>query len=255
MKYTIASSPRREKKLGAGVTRALIFCICAGLAVLPFLTVSPALAATPALRIVQVTGYTIAVEGVGWPHRARISIALHQGAFVRGLELKANRRGSFRVGVTNVNLCSGVIFEAHDLKGHAETARGPALACPIPLNPPVPILKVLRGASTLPDESRLVAVSRPGTTTLRVGDELYLWQPGTRNPLYTPSVDASFLTLIDYGPTPARACIQTACGQGYFWTWIAIHPGDTFLTLSPACRQSKPQCEVPSFEYMVHIVA
>ena len=209
---------------------------------------------SPALRFVAVPGYRLTVLGTGWPRRDRVIFTVHAGPWVQGLELRATRNGSFRVGVNNVDLCGGATFQAQDMRGHHVSLRGPALLCASKLNPPVPTLSVLRGQAVQLHQVRLLTVSRPTNVTMRVGDELYLSEQGQGRPFFTPRADPTYLLLVAQGETSPGACSQANCNAGFYWEWIAIRAGQTGIGLSPACREAHPQCELPDFVLEIRIL-
>jgi len=208
---------------------------------------SAAGAAAPGLRFVIVPGYRLTVAGKDWPHGVRVVLAVHAGPWVQGLQARTSRAGSFRVGITNVDLCGGVTVLAADFAHHKATLRGPALACSSPISPPVPSLTLLQGKQVQPSVTRVLGPNRPASVTLHVGDKLHLWEPGTTRPTFTAHADETYLSLVGQGKTPPRTCPQIDCGAGYYWDWVAIQAGQAQVDLSPGCRQSRPACGAPDF--------
>jgi hypothetical protein len=202
--------------------------------------------AQPSLRLIGIPGYRLGVSGQGWPHRGRLSVVARSGTQAVGVQFRATRAGTFSLGVNSVDVCSGVGFDVYTRSGrHVHLASRP-LACPAVLETPVPTVTVLQG-STLPSADvkmgTLQALDNP--FVLRVGQILYFWEPGTQHPAFLPQTNPAYLMLVEQGTTAARACAQPDCAAGFYWRWRAVQPGNTGIDLSPACRQTKPQCEIP----------
>lgn len=220
----------------------------------------------PTLHLAGAAGFRIAVSGDGWAPRSRVAFSVRAGPWVEGMALQTTAAGTFRIGIRNTELCGGSSFRARDLRGHSAVVYGPALKCPAPFSPPKPVVTVLLGtrlrietkhsanrARGTVQEIRLLA---PGarTETLHLGDALYLWEPGTVRPAFRASANSRYLELIGQGRTPPRACPQVDCEEGYYWEWIAVTTGTTFIDLSPACRESRPACAIPDFAIRVQIL-
>jgi hypothetical protein len=198
----------------------------------------------PSIRFVTAPGYTLALSGKGWGARANVRIIVRAGNFVGSRHVRVTRTGQFLLGVS-VSLCAGAQFDVFSRSHHA-TIHSPGLACALRVNPPAPQMIVLRGQLGKTSETRAIDPQITGSPlTLRVGDTLYLWEPGTTRPLFTPGPDPSYLAQVAQGTTPPRACAQTDCAAGFYWRWLALRPGQTGIRLEPACRLSKPQCELP----------
>lgn len=207
------------------------------------------------LKLVTVPRHRLGLSGNGWPHRRTVALAVHQGGTVRGLALRTTAKGTFLVGVDNIDMCTGIWAEARDLAGHRARVNGPVMGCPPPVSPPTPKLSVLkRTQRTTMHVVRVFGVPSARTITVSLGDALYFWQPGTGQPFYQVGAPDANLFLIAQGTTPARACAQPNCAQGFYWEWLAVRLGTTGIGLSPSCLDSKPPCELPSLEVTVNVV-
>jgi hypothetical protein len=205
------------------------------------------------LRTVAVPSFKIGTLGNGWKAGKPVVVSLHAGPWVVGVEVRPTRAGSFRVAARGVDLCGGVWFQAVDTAGHSKIARGPALACPSPQQPSKPTLKVIGGKQVRSTQYRILTPMPPTSVTMHVGDQLYLWEPGSTVPAFTPGVDRDYLALLASGKTPPQTCAAVNCAEGFEWTWIALRAGDTILDLSPACRLSTPPCGRPDLGIGIHI--
>lgn len=212
------------------------------------------------LKIVNLRSGGLGVQGIGWG-QTRLEVSLITGPWTVGLSIRPNLRGRFRVKAVGANPCAGLLFRAIDTHGHRKTVRGPQLGCNVPADLPRPELHVVVGRAVTPATVKVLA-SHPGSVTLHVGELLYLWEPGTTVPAWTPRLLDSAgtqtsgrpLQLVDAGQTPPRACPQVDCDAGFYWKWLAVATGDTGITLSAACRASTPPCMVPDFIIRVHVV-
>lgn len=223
---------------------------------------APALAgSSPTLKVVTLRSGGVGVEGRGWRQRS-VTVTLYTGQWLVGLSVQPNASGRFRLAAVGANLCARVLFRAYDAHGHAKQARGPELGCASPANYPRPTLRAIVGHAVTLQTVRILA-THPASITLHLGDELYLWEPGTTVPAFSPTLQEApapvatvvRLVLVDQGQTPARACAQVDCAAGFYWRFLAAATGDTGIVLSAACRQSKPPCMVPDFLITVHIVS
>jgi hypothetical protein len=207
----------------------------------------------PSLQFTQAAGYPLAVEGHGWRPNARVVFWIRAANIVEGRELKTTAGGRFVIGITGLNMCAGPVFQSRDFKSARAKLRGPALGCAMPLDIPVPKLRIVVGQSV---PYRLVKIysHQPGSVTMHVGDQLYLWEPGTAAPPFTPNVDARYLLLIRAGKTPPRACPQPDCDAGYFWQYVGIRSGNTSVDMAASCRFSTPPCQLPDFAIEVVIL-
>lgn len=228
---------------------------------LMFIAAAPA-AAGPGrtLKMVTLRSGAPGVEGTGWGHRP-VTVSVSEGRWVVGITVQPNDSGTFRLASTSLNLCARPLFRAYDAHGHYRAVAGPPLGCAAPADPPRPRLRAVVGRQVTAPTVQIPA-SRPTSVTLHRGDILYLWEPGTNAPAWTPSVEqidspnatALPLALVDQGQTAARMCPEVDCAAGFYWKWLAVKTGDTAITLSAACRASKPPCMVPDFIIRVHII-
>jgi hypothetical protein len=209
--------------------------------------------AKPSLRFGATPGYRLTVIGRGWSRRARLGVSLRSGTRVSGLELRATSAGSFKLGVNQVNLCGGVLVVVSDLSGHKAQVRGPALACPIPNNSLNPVLTILKGKMAHPRAVRILSPAAPTPLTMRIGETLYIQEPGTAQPSMSASADQRYLLEIGEGKLSSGSCVQSSCPGTFFWEWLAVRAGNTAIDLSPACRQTKPACGRPDIALEVHI--
>ena len=232
----------------------LIGCV---LIVRPTLNTSAnAQSVAPTLRFVTVQGHQIAVRGEGWRPSGRVAFSVrYSGRWTQGRQLAATSSGSFTVAIDNINLCGGSLFMARDFNGRKVLLAGPALMCATPLNPPRPMITVVRGTVVHAHQVRVIGVSAKRQVTLLVGDILYFWEAGGASAGFTPTADNHFLYLIRQGQTPPKMCAQVTCQQGFFWTWVAMRAGSTSIDFSAQCRQATPPCEIPDFLLRVHILA
>ncbi|GEM_PF-3477715 len=209
----------------------------------------PAAAGGPALKLISVSGYSLAIRGTGWPAKQRVVFALRQKPVVVGLELWTTPRGRFSVGVKHIDLCNGETMVARDLHGHRVVLSGPGLGCPPARKPPIPQLTLLHGRPAPPAVTHVDGMAHK-PVTLRLGDAVYVWEQGTRKPLYVPSAPSAYLALMARGRTPPRACPEVECAAGAFWEWVGVRVGTTAITMNPSCR---PGCELPSYLIPVKI--
>jgi hypothetical protein len=199
----------------------------------------------PALHFTKAAGFQLGVSGQGWPHRGRLNLVVRSGASAAGLRFRSTSAGTFLLGINSVDVCSGVRFDVYTRSGRHAQIQTPQRGCPSVGDPSVPVVTVLQGTVLRPSEARLLALQTPaGPFHLRVGQTLYFWLPGTLRPAFVPKTNPAYLVLVTQGTTAARACAQPDCSAGFFWRWLAVQSGTTAIDLSPACRQSKPQCEI-----------
>jgi hypothetical protein len=148
--------------------------------------------------------------------------------------------------MNSVDLCGGVSSDVYTRSGRHVHLSSPSLSCAPAPDMPAPTVTVLQGAALSTAPAQLFTLQTPANPfQLPVGQTLYFWEPGTHQPLFAPRADPAYLELIDQGTTAARACAQPDCVAGFYWRWLAVRPGNTGIDFSPACRQVKPQCELP----------
>jgi hypothetical protein len=207
----------------------------------------------PAMRFVTNTTYPLVVKSTGWKSGSRVIFTVRQMSIAAGGQVQTNSAGTFVVAVIGADRCSNPVFTARDFRSHQVVLHGPALACPASANQVSPQLKVLRGKIV---KSRVVVVrgTQPASVTLRVGDELDIYEQEQKLPAFTPRVDSTYLALIAIGTTPARMCPQVDCGSEAYWKYVAVRTGQTYVDLSPACRQVTPPCMIHDWAINVHIL-
>lgn len=218
---------------------------------------SPASAAAvhrvnPSLRFVHRAGYQLVVAGRGWRPWSPVIFSVRVGAISAGLEVKATRRGAFAIALSHLSLCSEPEFAARDLRSHHASLHGPPLGCPLPANPPMPVLKIIQGKRSAPAVYRIAGIV-PRSVNMRLGDELYIQEDGATLPAYLPYVNAYYLTLVRAGRSSGPGCQLANCNTNYFWEYAATRLGETVIDMSPACRQVRPPCEAPDFGISVKI--
>jgi hypothetical protein len=207
----------------------------------------------PSLQFTQVANYPLAVEGQGWQPNSRVIFWIRAANIVEGRELTTTGSGTFLIGITGLNMCAGPLFQARDFASGRAKLRGPALGCAVPLNIPLPKLRILLGR---PASTHLFKIYGHQTSSIamRLGDQLYLWEPGTDAPSFYPTANARYLVLIRAGKTPPRACPQVDCDSGYYWQFVGVRAGSTSIDMAAACRLSTPPCELPDFAIAVRIL-
>jgi hypothetical protein len=92
----------------------------------------------------------------------------------------------------------------------------------------------------------LDASSPAPSYTMRVGDILAILVRGTGSPTMSPRWDPTYFRLVEQwqiGECPPNA--SCAYPPGSLWRLVALRAGGTAITLSFACRQSRPPCMVP----------
>lgn len=189
----------------------------------------------PLLRLVPAQGYQLAVAGKNWNPRSRVTLALAQGDRVAGLEVRASGDGTFEVGVKHIDLCGGEAITVRDFFDHEVTVHGPRLMCPTRSNPPVPVLTILRGSTPDMAVVPLMGKTTHTTTTIKQGDVVYFWSPGSKHPAMTPRAPHYYFSLITRGQRPSPACTTVKCRPGFIWEWVGMKAGDTGVTLGPWC--------------------
>jgi hypothetical protein len=214
--------------------------------------------AGPYLKRASAPGYAIAVAGVGWGANARVTFSLTQGTNVVGLELQTTGAGRLLVGINNIYLCNGETFRARDFNGHHATLDGPALGCKAIKNPPIPQLTVLKGKLLQIKVTYLRDTGSITPVVIRLADAVFLAEPGTIRPSWSPQAPNKYFELIRQGqtcalgqnsrPCPmtrtmATACVKIACGPTFYWEWVGMKVGDTGIVLNPACY---PKCMWPA---------
>lgn len=231
------------------------FRILGCLAVLLFsaFTAAPAMAGSRTLKVVTVPGKGVGVAGTGWG-RGRVVVSLQTGPWVLAVSVQPDARGRFTIAAVGANLCARVLFRAFDARGREKEAHGPPLGCASPADYPRPRLQIVSGRHVAAPTVHIIG-THPASVRLHVGDVLYLWEPGTTTPFFSPQLsDASgILQLVAQGQTRAKTCSESNCAAGFYWKWLAVATGGTSITLSAACREATPPCMLPDFLIRVDI--
>jgi len=229
------------------LVRAIVFaCLTLDLAAPPH-----AGAVSRSLSIRYLSAGKIEARGSGWG-RGPVVLSVTVTPWIVGVLVKPAASGSFEVVVKDTSQCEAIALTATDTHGHRVAASRPAPGCPPPPKSRPPRISVLKGVRIRPTIASIV-LPHPQLVSIHVAQEIYLWEPGATAPMFRPTVDSKYLAVIRQGMTQARPCARADCGQGYFWRWIAVHPGDTGITLSAACRQATPPCMIPDYLIRVHI--
>lgn len=209
--------------------------------------------ATPSLRFVQAKGYALSVAGKGWPAQAFVTFVARVENKVAGIVVQPTRSGAFTIGINQLRICDRPVFDARNGALHA-VLRGPELGCASQINPPVPVLTVVKGRAVKPHT--VSAKAQPGSSyTLHVGDTLLL-DAGSGVMSYIPSVDTKYLVLVP-GIAPVRMVCPSdgpTCAGPSFWKLLAIRAGNTEITMSPLCGRSTPPCAAPDYAIAIHIL-
>lgn len=201
----------------------------------------------PTLRFVAKAGYRISLAGKGWAPTARVTVTARAGG-LRSVQLMATSQGRFIVGITNIDLCGGSSYAAHDLAGHVATLRGPALMCPNRLPEPDPTLTVLKGRTLHPHAVSLVVNAPQGPLTMHVGQLLNAYVSSPMNSSTPETVHLDGKHWLQTASTTGFICPPGAmCAPQVrpFLQWEAVHAGKAIIRITPACRQTVPQCALP----------
>lgn len=86
-----------------------------------------------------------------------------------------------------------------------------------------------------------------GPFQIHVGDTVRVLVPSFVQA--TAAADPAHLRLIDAGYLYDLTCAAGSCQTNptaTFWTWQAIAPGTTFITVTPSCQLSTPPCAQPT---------
>lgn len=202
----------------------------------------------PSLRFVAQAGYRIALAGKGWSPVARVTVTARAGGGIRSIQLRPTSRGRFVVGITTIDLCGGSDYTARDLRGDLVTLRGPALECPNRLPEPVPTLMVLKGRVLHPHMVSLVENALQGPLTMRVGQLLNVYVSSSMNASAPGSIHLDGTHWLQTASTTGMICPPGAmCAPQArpFMQWEAVRAGKAMIRITPACRQTVPQCALP----------
>lgn len=197
------------------------------------------------------------VIGKGWVPLTRLAVTVKFYGLKATRTLHATQRGAFGIGIQGVHWCKNLSVVVRDTAGHRVTLHGsiPVSSCTPPSSGAKLVLHVLTARQM---QAKQITVDTTKLTTsemMHVGDVLYVYAPGTGQPSVTLIPDANHFRLIEQGTLPE--CPPTAScpfPPGFFWRLEATQAGDTIVTLSPACRQSKPPCMLPDRALRVTIL-
>ncbi|MGH2441891.1 MAG: hypothetical protein ACRDFX_01850 [Chloroflexota bacterium] len=96
----------------------------------------------------------------------------------------------------------------------------------------------------------------PGPYTLHVGNTIRLLLPAALE--HVAQADPTYLKLQGAGLTGPLTCIAgPACSLSLvneFWTWQAVTPGNTSITVGLLCSVERPPCLAPSALIQVRII-
>lgn len=229
-----------------------IFAVCT----LTLMVHSRVRAATsmPSLHIVKSPGHTLAVSGAHWGRR--IVFTARIGDATAGVVLESLSGGRFTVAMDYGLACGGVSVEARDFKGHDLNIRRSGPMCPNRLGEPPPSISVLHGLRSAPHVRTLKHALGPRALTMHLGDDLHITEPGGLTPAFQPDTDAHYFILIDHRTVGFSACLAGPCDgvPEQSWTWVAVKQGSTSVGLTPACRLSRPPCEVAEAALSITII-
>lgn len=199
------------------------------------------------VRFVHVPGYELTIEGDHWGGGAQLAVALSHGYLsngpldivpVRGLELRADPAGTFRVAVNGVDLCGFVAIGVHDFAGHRLFSGVAPSKCDAETpgyTPPHTSarLTLLDGSPVNP---RVVSISfrpTPSTLTVHVGDVIRFRQTKDTFDLL-PDTDSMRLALVE--SVPPCPFIGDCAAHGFLWGWVAVKPGVTSIWFTATLR-------------------
>ncbi len=221
-------------RLGAS-SLLIAFVVSVALSTGPAATAATSYQVSPTLELVPRRGYLVAVAGRHWVPRSRITFIASMGRQVTGLEVRANGDGTFEIGLRHISLCDRDTYTARDFFDHEVRLSGPKLMCPVRLNPPIPILVIVKGIKPQMDVVPLIERGQSSLLVIKQGDAVYYWSSGWKHPSMVPRAPHRFFSLIERGTTPATTCPNLKCGKGYLWEWVGVTAGNTGITLSPWC--------------------
>lgn len=209
---------------------------------------------TRSLRIVAVAGYPVGVAGKGWSKNTLLTVSARTGSKKQTMKLKTTSHGTFRVGVSSLSTCDDFTFTARDKKHHLTIQRLPR-QCPVQIDSGPPAITVLQGKQ-MSARQFVIDVTKPlRSETIHLSDVLYLYTPTAAGPSRLVQSDPTHFQLIDQGTVPACPPNATCpLPSGVFWRFTATHTGEGIVTISFACRQSKPPCMVPDLALRVTIL-
>jgi hypothetical protein len=193
----------------------------------------------------------------GWLPITRVTVTVRFYGLTATRKFHTTRTGTFGVGIQGVDWCQNLTLVVRDAMGHRVVTHGsiPKSVC----TPPGPnskiVLHILTPKQMQAKQITVDATKITSSQTMHVGDVLYVYDPNQNQPSIVLSFDASHFRSIEQGQVPA--CPPTAScavSTGFFWRLVATAVGDGIVTLSPACRQSKPPCMLPDRALRVTIL-
>jgi hypothetical protein len=198
----------------------------------------------PSLVFVARSGHTLAVAGENWGRH--IVLTARIGDSVGGIVVGSVAGGRFTVALDFSVACGGITVVGRDYRGDEATIRRAGPLCPNRVGERPALVSILQGLQHTPRVRVLRHPRAPRTLTLHLGDELLVTEPGGLTPSFTPTADPQHFALLGHGEQDSAPCMQTPCVQAgdQFWKWIAVKRGNATVSLSPACRLSRPPCEL-----------
>ena len=197
---------------------------------------------TPTLQFLSQPGYSQGIGGDGWPAAAALTVTVTQGSTVSGLELNVTPFGSFTVGVRTIKVCLGETYAVRDFQGDRLTITG-SKSCKATKTPPVPSL-IVTGGNQIGFQVTHIDVRPTKRVSIKLGNAVLVWEPGTGQGAYRPSAPSAYLELIGRGKTTKQSCSQPECAAGLFWEWAGMKLGKTAITMNPSCL---PKCKIASY--------
>lgn len=231
----------------------------------PSLAVAPVHAAssTPTLRVSAGASGSITLAARHWPHAYPVVVVVRSTSGMAGIIVQPRTNGAFRLELSGGNRCGGAEIEAHGLPGSDVTAQVPAGVCTATANYQPYQWTVVRGQPVTPHATALAMNTASARIQIRVGDAVQFWQPLPNNdlgpvpapvPTVQAVVDRRYLMLLRVDVMLDPSCSGDNCGRGRLFTWIAVQPGQTGVTINPACRAAHPPCLLHSRMIAIDIV-
>lgn len=200
-------------------------------------------AAPPALEFTSAPGHMMAASGMNWG--GHLVVTARIGSAAGSVVLDSLTGGAFTVGIDFTVACGGLTVEARDFRGDDITIHHMGPMCPNRFGDPPPTVVILQGKARTQHVTSLRHAAGPRALSLRLGDALVITEPGGAAPAFSPTVDSRYFILVS----------QSMTGTGDSrWKWVAVKTGRTALSLSPACRQTRPACQLaePLIDITIH---
>ena len=206
----------------------------------------------PSLIFVPINSHLVGIAGSHWKPNSRATFAVRQSTTLTGLEVKATSAGTFFVGIDSIDLCVATTVVARDFTGDRAQTSLPRFDCRPRVPRPVPVFTLISGTAIAVNVTRIYGIGAGRSVVIRLGDAVYLWQPGTTRPLFVPSVASRFLSLVGRGTTPPGGCAKCVyCGV--LLGVCGRDSGQTQIIMNPSCRLQNPRCGIPSYVIPVRI--